>query len=88
MQRLFWNSPRKSKRGLWTKSLRRIPRKRSASSKILYEEFVKILGEGGKLDLPTNRSNVILVVGIQGSGKTTTIGKLGAFFQRGATGLG
>jgi len=44
--------------------------------KILYEEFVRILGEGGKLDLPTNRSNVILIVGIQGSGKTTTIGKL------------
>ncbi len=50
--------------------------------KILYEEFVKILGEGGKLDLPTNRSNVILVVGIQGSGKTTTIGKLGRLLSK------
>ena len=27
--------------------------------------------------LPTNRPNIILVVGIQGSGKTTSIGKLG-----------
>jgi signal recognition particle subunit SRP54 len=45
--------------------------------KILYEEFARILGEEGKLDLPTNRQNVILLVGIQGSGKTTTIGKLG-----------
>jgi signal recognition particle subunit SRP54 len=44
--------------------------------KILYEEFAKILGEEGKLDLPTNRANILLLVGIQGSGKTTTIGKL------------
>ncbi|MGI0078715.1 MAG: signal recognition particle receptor subunit alpha [Nitrososphaerales archaeon] len=45
--------------------------------KILYEEFVSILGgEEGKLDFPTNRTNVILMIGIQGSGKTTTIGKL------------
>lgn len=44
--------------------------------KILYEEFARILGDEGKLDLPTNRANVIMLVGIQGSGKTTTIGKL------------
>ena len=44
--------------------------------KILYEEFARILGEEGKLDLPTNRQNTIMLVGIQGSGKTTTIGKL------------
>jgi signal recognition particle subunit SRP54 len=44
--------------------------------KILYEEFARILGEEGKFDLPTNRTNIILMVGIQGSGKTTTIGKL------------
>jgi signal recognition particle subunit SRP54 len=50
--------------------------------KILYEEFVRILGEGGKLDLPTNRPNVILVVGIQGSGKTTTIGKLSRYLVK------
>ena len=44
--------------------------------KILYEEFVGILGEEAKIDLPTNRPNVLLLIGIQGSGKTTTIGKL------------
>ena len=50
--------------------------------KVLYEEFVRILGEGGKLDLPTNRPNIILVVGIQGSGKTTTIGKLSRLLSK------
>lgn len=44
--------------------------------KILYEEFAHILGEEGKMDVPTNRANIILLIGIQGSGKTTTIGKL------------
>jgi signal recognition particle subunit SRP54 len=50
--------------------------------KILYEEFARILGEEGKFDLPTNRSNVILMVGIQGSGKTTTIGKVARVLSR------
>jgi signal recognition particle subunit SRP54 len=50
--------------------------------KILYEEFARILGEEGKLDLPTNRCNVILMVGIQGSGKTTTIGKLARLISK------
>ncbi len=51
--------------------------------KILYEEFASILGgDEGKLDLPTNRTNVILMIGIQGSGKTTTIGKLGRLLSK------
>ena len=29
--------------------------------KILYEEFARILGEEGKLDLPTNKTNIILI---------------------------
>jgi len=50
--------------------------------KILYEEFTKILGDEGKLDLPTNRTNVILMIGIQGSGKTTSVGKLSRVLSR------
>jgi signal recognition particle subunit SRP54 len=50
--------------------------------KILYEEFVRILGDQGKLDLPSNRVNVLLMIGIQGSGKTTTIGKLARLLTR------
>lgn len=44
--------------------------------KILYEEFARILGDEGRLDFPTNRPNIVMLVGIQGSGKTTSIGKL------------
>ncbi|MGI0092337.1 MAG: signal recognition particle receptor subunit alpha, partial [Nitrososphaerales archaeon] len=68
-------SQRIEKRALEEKPPPGLPRK-DHIVKILYEEFARILGEEGKLDLPTNRPNVILLVGIQGSGKTTTIGKL------------
>jgi signal recognition particle subunit SRP54 len=50
--------------------------------KILYEEFARILGQEGSLDLPTNRNNVLLMVGIQGSGKTTTIGKVSRLLSK------
>ncbi len=63
------------KRALEEKPPPGLPRK-DHIVKILYEEFVAILGQEGKLDLPSNRTNVVLMVGIQGSGKTTTIGKL------------
>jgi signal recognition particle subunit SRP54 len=68
-------SQRIEKRALEEKPPPGLPRK-DHIVKILYEEFAGILGEEGKFDLPTNRTNVILMVGIQGSGKTTTIGKL------------
>ena len=63
------------KRALEEKPPPGLPRK-DHIVKILYEEFATILGDEGKLDFPTNRPNVVMLVGIQGSGKTTTIGKL------------
>ena len=69
------------KRALEEKPPPGLPRK-DHIVKILYEEFTKILGEEGKLDLPTNRTNVILMIGIQGSGKTTTVGKLSRVLSR------
>src|SRR5581483_6537662 len=42
------------------------------------EELVAILGRDHGLELPSDRLAVILVVGVNGSGKTTTIGKLAA----------
>src|SRR5487761_507460 len=68
-------SQRIEKRALEEKPPPGLPRK-DHIVKILYDEFARILGEEGKFDLPTNRTNVLLMVGIQGSGKTTTIGKL------------
>jgi fused signal recognition particle receptor len=41
----------------------------------LQEEIARMLGEPGSLELQT-RPSVILVVGVNGTGKTTTIGKL------------
>ncbi|HEX9123371.1 MAG TPA: signal recognition particle-docking protein FtsY [Actinomycetota bacterium] len=45
---------------------------------LLEDEIAAILGEDGPLDLPTDRLAIVMVVGVNGSGKTTTIGKLAA----------
>ncbi|XRO76840.1 signal recognition particle protein Srp54 [Methanocaldococcus sp. 10A] len=51
--------------------------------KIVYEELVKLLGEEAKkLELSPKRQNIILLVGIQGSGKTTTAAKLARYIQK------
>ncbi len=47
--------------------------------RIIYEELVKILGDAK--DLPIVRQR-ILMVGLYGNGKTTTVGKLARFFQK------
>lgn len=44
--------------------------------KIVHEELLATLGEGGKLDLGGPAPRVIMLVGLQGSGKTTTAAKL------------
>lgn len=52
--------------------------------KVVYEEMVKLLG-GGRPGVPRvkpGRVNVIMLVGIQGSGKTTTAAKLARFYGR------
>ncbi|HEX5936394.1 MAG TPA: signal recognition particle-docking protein FtsY [Actinomycetota bacterium] len=43
---------------------------------LLREEMVEILGPDSRLTLPDEGLGVILVVGVNGTGKTTTIGKL------------
>jgi len=45
---------------------------------LLRREIVSVLGPDEPLDLTADRLAVILVVGVNGSGKTTTIGKLAA----------
>ena len=44
---------------------------------ILHRELVETLGEPGALELKGAKPRVILLVGLQGSGKTTTAAKLG-----------
>ena len=51
--------------------------------KIVYEELVKLLGEEGqKLELNPKKQTIILLVGIQGSGKTTSAAKLARYIKK------
>jgi len=43
---------------------------------ILYQELARIMGQEQKFDIPKGTTSVILMMGIQGSGKTTVVGKL------------
>jgi fused signal recognition particle receptor len=45
---------------------------------LVADEVVAVLGDSAGLDLPADRLGVVMVVGVNGSGKTTTIGKLAA----------
>ena len=47
-------------------------------SALVAQEIRTILGEPASIHLPQRRLGVVLVVGVNGSGKTTTIGKLAA----------
>jgi fused signal recognition particle receptor len=49
---------------------------------LLQQEIVALLGPDAALELPADRLGIVLVVGVNGSGKTTTIGKLAAMLAR------
>ena len=50
--------------------------------KILYEELDRLLGGDQELKLDRTKPTVIVMLGIQGSGKTTTVGKLARFYAK------
>jgi len=51
--------------------------------KVVYEELARFLGEKqAPLEMKTGRRNVLMLVGIQGSGKTTTTAKFARYFQK------
>jgi signal recognition particle subunit SRP54 len=50
--------------------------------KIVYEELLETLGEAGQLNLNGPSPRVIMLVGLQGSGKTTTAAKLALRIRR------
>jgi signal recognition particle subunit SRP54 len=74
-------SKRIEKRALEEKPPPGLPRK-DHIVKILYEEFSRILGPQVGLSLSPDNLNIILMVGIQGSGKTTSVSKLARFYAR------
>ena len=49
---------------------------------ILYEELARLLGGEGVLQLDKTRTNVLVMLGVQGSGKTTTTGKLARYYAK------
>ena len=49
---------------------------------LVSQEVARILAGDGELDLPDGRLAVVMVVGVNGSGKTTTIGKLASRLAR------
>ena len=57
--------------------------KREQLVNIVYEELVRFLGgEKTEMKLADKRPNVIMLVGLFGSGKTTTCGKLAKYFAK------
>lgn len=50
--------------------------------KILYDELTNILGTEHRFELPADRLSVLLLVGIQGSGKTTVAAKLARYLHK------
>ena len=49
---------------------------------ILYEELARLLGGEGGLQLGKDKATVLVMLGVQGSGKTTTTGKLARFYSK------
>ena len=51
--------------------------------KVVYDELTRFVGEKQQeIKVVPGRQNVIMLVGIQGSGKTTTAGKLARYYQK------
>jgi signal recognition particle subunit SRP54 len=50
--------------------------------KIVHDELVTTLGEPGRLNLGAQSPAVIMLVGLQGAGKTTMVGKLGLHLRK------
>jgi len=50
--------------------------------KIVHEELIDTLGEPGRLELQGSAPYVIMLVGLQGSGKTTTVAKLARYLRQ------
>lgn len=50
--------------------------------KLLHEELKRILGEEEEIEIDSKKQNKIMLLGLYGAGKTTTISKLGNYYQK------
>ncbi|HEC34110.1 MAG TPA: signal recognition particle protein [Chloroflexi bacterium] len=50
-------------------------------TKIVYDELIATLGESGRLEFEGQAPYVLMMVGLQGSGKTTTVAKLASHLR-------
>ncbi|KXA99268.1 signal recognition particle, partial [candidate division MSBL1 archaeon SCGC-AAA261C02] len=69
------------KRALKEKVPSGVPRKEHMV-RIVYEELSDFLGESAEISLEEEKPKVMLLVGLQGSGKTTSTAKLASYFQK------
>jgi len=74
-------SERVQKRALEEKAPGGVTKKDQIVS-ILYEELARLLGGEGGLQLSKDKTNVLVMLGVQGSGKTTTAAKLARFYSK------
>ncbi|MGD0145537.1 MAG: signal recognition particle receptor subunit alpha [Nitrososphaerales archaeon] len=72
---------RVEKRVLEEKPAAGVTRKDQAVS-VLYEELARLLGGEGGLHLDKGKTSIMVMLGVQGSGKTTTTGKLARFYTK------
>jgi signal recognition particle subunit SRP54 len=49
---------------------------------ILYEELSRLLGNEGGMHLSKDKRSIVVMLGVQGSGKTTTTAKLARYYSR------
>ena len=57
--------------------------RRDYTLKVIYDELTNLLGKKhDPLRLNPNEKSILLLIGIQGSGKTTVIGKLANYYQK------
>src|SRR5215217_5313865 len=50
--------------------------------KIVHDELIGLLGESASLNKAQRPPNIYMLIGLQGSGKTTTVAKLGLQLKR------
>jgi signal recognition particle subunit SRP54 len=72
---------RVQKRALEEKPLAGVTKKDQIVS-VLYEELARLLGGEGGLRLDKTKTSVLVMLGVQGSGKTTTTAKLARFYTK------